>query len=306
MMNMQPVLVLRKIRDFGERISDTLLFLKLNWKNLFLLYAVFVIPFLLLGTFFGASSFGDFFTKISKGGLSRPGDFFRLDFFLAILLFMLAIASYATAIYSYMRLYEEKGGVKPTLSEVGKIYVAKCLSNIGYALLIIMIMFAGVFAAVIPILGVLAYMFGLIYFLINLCVLFPSNTSEDKPFGSAFIRSFYLVKNRWWFTFGYSIILMIIYYFFSYIIQFIVMIIFGISSINFIDPDGVSSDFTKKLMYVLGLATIIQQVFYLIVHVGLGVHYYSLREEKEGSGLEQRLEQLGERPGPHSSIEEQY
>jgi hypothetical protein len=36
------------------------------------------------------------------------------------------------------------------------------------------------------------------------------------------------------------------------------------------------------------------------------VHYYSLREEKDGSGLEDRIEQLGQGKGPHSDIEEQY
>lgn len=303
---MQPAIVLRKIRDFGERVSDTLLFLRLNWKGLFVLYAVFVIPFLLLGTYFGASGFVEFFARLSSLGIDKPGNFFSIDFFLAIFLFLIGTTSYATAIYCYMRLYEESGGEKPTVSQVGKLYITKFLSNVGYALLIIMIIFAGAFAAVIPILGALLYLVGLVYFLITLCVLFPSNTSEDNSFGAAFSRSFYLIRNRWWFTFGYSIILMIIYYFFAYIIQFVVMIIFGISSVNFIDPEGVSSNFSKKLVYVLGLVAILQQVFYLIVHVGLGIHYYSLLEEKEGSGLEQRLDQLGERPGPHSSIEEQY
>jgi hypothetical protein len=303
---MQHVIVLRKIRDFGERVSDTLFFLKLNWKKLFLLYAVFVIPFLLLGSYFGASGFVEFFSKISSLEVNKASNYFTLDFFLAILLFILATTSYATAIYSYMRLYEEMGGAKPSIAQVGKIYISKFLSNVGYAILIILIMFVGIFAAVIPILGILAYLVGLIYFLIALCVLFPSNTSEESGFGSAFGRSFYLIRNRWWFTFGYSMILVIIYYFFAYIIQFIVMIIFGISSVNFIDPEGASSDFSKKLVYVLGLLAILQQIFYLIVHVGLGVHYYSLREEKEGTGLEQRLEHLGERPDPRSTIEEQY
>jgi outer membrane protein W len=56
----------------------------------------------------------------------------------------------------------------------------------------------------------------------------------------------------------------------------------------------------------MGVSSIIQQVFMLIPYIGLGIHYFSLREQKDGSGLEDRLEQLGSGGSQHGHIEEQY
>ena len=211
---MQPVMVLRKVRDFGERISDTLLFLKYNWKSLFLLYAVFVVPFLLIGGYFGANLFTNLFSQMASGGMATPSKLFSPQLFLAMFLFILGTVSYITAVYCYMRLYEEKGGHAPTIAEVGTIYLGKFLSNMGYALLVFVIFCVGMFVVVIPIIGILAYLVGAFYFAVCISVLFPANTCEDLPFGAAFSRCLHLIKTRWWFTFGYIIILSIIFSFF--------------------------------------------------------------------------------------------
>ena len=50
---MAQKLFLRRLRDLGEKISDSLLFIKTNWKNLFLLYAIFVVPFIIVAGIVG-------------------------------------------------------------------------------------------------------------------------------------------------------------------------------------------------------------------------------------------------------------
>ncbi len=302
---MQPAIVLRKVRDFGERIGDSLLFLKLNWKNLLVIYLVFAVPFFLIGAIVGGNSMSGLFSLLSsRSTIPNFGDF-GFGFFLWMLLLLLAITSYCTAVYSYMRLYEQKGGEKPSLPEVGKLYMSKFFSNLLYTIVITALFIVGIFIVIIPILGVLAYLAGLFYFSVIFSILFPVNTIEDHSFGAAFSRCFYLIKERWWFSFGYSIIIFLIYYFFALVIGLIIQTIFGFSAINMTDPERIGSAF-EKYAYVLALSTIFQYVFYLILHIGLGIHYYSLLEEKDGSGLEARLDQLGEQSGPHSNIEEQY
>jgi hypothetical protein len=71
---MTQTLQLRKVRDFGERIGDSMTFIKLNWARMLGLYAVFVIPFLLAGIILGANSIADFITKFSGSfsGLQIP------------------------------------------------------------------------------------------------------------------------------------------------------------------------------------------------------------------------------------------
>jgi hypothetical protein len=141
---------------------------------------------------------------------------------------------------------------------------------------------------------------------VDLALLFPANTIEDNPFPSSFQRMVHLVRDRWWYTFGVIIIFGLIFYFFSSMISLFSSLVFGLSSVNFLKPSNPDQVFTKKYFLVMGLSSVVQQVFYLVVHVGVGVHYYSLREEKDGSGLEEQIEQLGQDKGPHGDMEEQY
>ena len=64
---MNTTLPLRRIRDFGEKVTDTIKFIKLNWKNLLVLYGVFVLPFLLIGVFLGAGYFMQIFSAMTAG-----------------------------------------------------------------------------------------------------------------------------------------------------------------------------------------------------------------------------------------------
>ncbi len=304
---MANVLYLRKIRDFGERLSDSITFIKFNWKNLVILYLVFVVPFLLVGTLLGASSFGSLFSRLNSGAFSGdfPYEFFNGRFFLAIFLYFISIASYGTAIYLYIRLYEENDGRAPSIAEIGKLFFPKLLSNILYTFLAFLMMMGVFMIAIVPILGWLIALGGFFYLAVNFSILYAVNTIEDNSFPSTISRCFYLIKNNWWFTLGYAIVIWMIYYFISLVLSTVVNLIFGFTSVNFLTtPDN--SVFTEKYFLVTGLTSVVTQVFYLIVYVGMAVFYYSVKEEKEGSGLEDRLEQLGTQGGLHGDTEEQY
>jgi hypothetical protein len=305
---MQNIHPLRRARDFGQTISDTVQFLKAHWKNLILLYLIFVVPFLLIGTLLGASSFSAFFSHIGSGisNINNPLSLFSPQFIIAIALLSFSFIAYLTVVNLYMKLFEENGGMAPTISDVGSRFAGKFFSNTGYLLMVFILMMLSAIMAIIPIVGILVFMFGGCYVMVCLSLLFPINTIEENPFMISFSRMFYLIKNRWWYTFGIVIILFLIYYFFAAVIGLITNLIFGFSSINFLDQKGSFSLMTEKYFLVMGLSSIIQQVFYLIIHVGIGMHYFSLKEEKDGSGLEERLEQLGSGGNVHGQIEEQY
>jgi hypothetical protein len=296
------------MRDFGATISDTLLYIKTHWKPLLLLYAVFVAPFLLVAALLGANSFSAFFAKLDdiKTVSDNPLQVLTPVFFIAILLYMLATLAYSTVVYLYMRQTEENGGVPPSIQETGARFLPKLLSNAGYMIVAFFLLVALALFAIIPILGILVAFLGFIWFAVNLAILFPANTVEDNPFPGSFGRMVRLVRDRWWYTFGVILVFGLIFYFFSTVISLVSSLIFGLSAVNFLQPADPAQTFTKKYFLVMGFTALVQQVFYLLVHVGVGVHYFSLREEKDGSGLEERIEQLGMGKGPHSDIEEQY
>lgn len=307
---MNQLYPLRRTRDFGQTISDTIQFLKLHWKNLVILYLVFVVPFLLVATLLGADSLTSFVKFLGvdsrQAGLSKIWGVFTPAFMIAILMYFISAVSYATVIFIYLRLFEERGGVSPKISDVGTLFFSRFISNAGYMIFLFIGLFMMAFLAIVPILGILLFIFGIIYMFVSTSILFQINTIENNPFLQSFTRMFFLIRNNWWYTFGVFIILGLIYYFFSTVIGLIFNLIFGIGSINFLDTKSGFAGMDKKYFLVMGFSSIIQQIFMLIVYTGLGIHYFSLREQKDGSGLEARIDQLGSGGNEHGHIEEQY
>jgi hypothetical protein len=304
---------LRKIRDFGERISDTIQFIKINWGNLLKLYAVFVVPFLLAGVILGANSLADFLTKFS-GDLNSISGLFGWKMLGAGIMFLLSGASYAAVIYLYMDHFETNHGVKPSVSDIGKNYFQSLVTNIGYSLLVVLAFIpialiltgiaisskgqVGLFLLAIPF-----FLFFGLFAMVLIVMIYPVNIIGKGRFGTAISATFRLLKGRWWFSLGYFFILMIIYYFFALAISTAINIVFGLTAVNFTDPAQITK-MGKGYMYVFGLTTLVQQVFYIIIFVGTGLHYYSTMEEKLGSGLEQKIEELGMLPRQNTRGEE--
>ena len=307
---MQTLHPLRRNRDFGQTISDTIQFLKDHWKNLVILYLVFVVPFLLIATLLGANSLSGFVklmaTDTGMTGLDNIFAIFTPQFMIALLMYFISAVSYSTVTYLYMRLFEERGGESPTISDVGALFFNRFMSNTGYMLVLFVGFILMAMLAIVPILGILLFIFGIVYLMVSTSILFPINTIENNPFMQSFSRMFYLIRNNWLYTLGVFIILGLIYYFFAAVIGLVFNLVFGISSINFLDTKSGMSGMSKKYFLVMGFSSIVQQIFMQVVYIGLGIHYFSLREQKDGSGLEDRLDQLGSGGSQHGHIEEQY
>ena len=124
---MVQILFLRRLRDFGEKISDSLLFIKTNWKNLFLLYVIFVVPFYNCSRncwrAFRKPSFIQAYWVSAEA--FKLTDIFNVEFAVIILCLLMSGASYQASVYSYMRLYEENKGQQPTIAEVGQVFGKK-------------------------------------------------------------------------------------------------------------------------------------------------------------------------------------
>ena len=307
-MNTTSSFPLSRLRDFGATISDTITFLKTNLRELVLMYVIFVAPFLLIATLLGADSFSEFFSGIGND----MGDFLRSlkDFgpmmLLSIFMYILAAMLYPTLVYRYMRLYEEGAGQKPTIQQVSSGLFRQTLTNTSYSLLLIFGLIVSALIVIIPIIGFLVYFFGMIFLMINFTMLLPATTMENHSFPGGYARAIRLVKGRWWYTFGVVIIILMISWFFTMIISFTTSMVFGLASVNFLDPDAASEVLTKKYFLVTGFSAILQQLFYLIPHVGMGILFFSLREEKEAGGLSATLDTLGTDSAPTTHPEEQF
>jgi hypothetical protein len=138
---MAQVLFLRRLRDLGEKISDSLLFIKTNLKNLFLLYVIFVVPFIIVAGIVGVLFASRLYTSIlGSAEALKPTDIFNVEFIVIILCLLMSGASYQASVYSYMRLYEENKGRQPTITEVGQVFGKKFVKlffyNIGVSFIL--------------------------------------------------------------------------------------------------------------------------------------------------------------------------
>jgi len=303
--------ILRKRRDFGATIGDTFAFIRAHARTLALLYVLFVVPLLLVATLLGADAFPDIYTALSAGldGLLPRVAPLLPGILLGALAYITASTLYPTLVYLCMRRADEAPDTLPSVRDCTRGLLPKTLLNLAYIVTLVIALALGALVAIIPVIGILAYLPAVIWLVVCFTILTPVATLEDLPFPAAFRRAIRLVAGRWWYTVGVVAVIGLVCYALSLAIGLAVDTVTGMASINFIDPEkDLARFFDRDRILVAGLSFTLQQVFYLVLHVGMGMHYYSLAEEKDARGLEARLDRLGSsRPGAAADHpEEQY
>jgi hypothetical protein len=294
-MQPQSKIELAKSRDLGELISDSLTFIKQNFKPLFKAVITFCGLFILAGAatyalqqikviemqrrIFNNQGFKSFDTFFDRLGI---------EYALSMLFIFINYALMTTVVLSYMALYKQKGNVPPTNEEIWghvKYYILRVLGSTF--LLSILIILATIFC-IIP--GVYLYpIFGLV---------FPIMVMENASFTYAFNRSFTLIKDNWWTTFGTLFVMGLIMYMGYMIFAFPAIII---TIINALTHGSKTAATSAPLTVVVAFIQQLGQLLYALPLVTLGLCYYSLNEIKEGSGLLDRINQFGTK-GPDSNL----
>lgn len=314
---MQQPLYLRKLRDFGEKISDSFVFLKGNWKNLLGVYAVFVVPLMIVGTIFGLIFAGRLVGLIQSTTYNlTPTDILSPSLFIIVLCFLLAGSSYSTAMYLYFRIYDANRGIKPSLEQIAKLFFPRFIKIFFYNILL------GILLTLVAIIPVLLVIFIPFINLLGIMLLVGLGAtvfthinaiwvSEDVGFSGGFSRLLDLFRNRWWHNIGFTTLIFIIYYVFAFVIQMVFSIFLAIGSMNLLpSPDrtgtGMGEGGVTALVLGIGFMMLLQQVFYIILYCGVGVNYYSLVEEKDGTSIEEQIDSIGTDSDKYGGIEEQY
>lgn len=309
---MNAILPLSKIRDFGEKVTDTVKFIKLNWKNLVVLYGVFVLPFLLVAVLLGAGYFLEVFTRISAG---RASDVFgNWKIWLAMVAILMAVNAMSTSIYLYMKIWEEEDR-RATPGDIIQRMTRPFITNLVYTLAVVIVFglamalifflavgSKGVSTMILVGLMIFALLIVMVVSMAYVVLIYPTNTIGGHELGMAFQGAWYLLRGHWWASLGYILVIGIIYYIFSVIVQTALTIIFGAGAL--MGAENFAEGMGKGMAVMYGLIMLVQQLFYIIVFVGAGVLYYSLHEEKIGGGLEKMIDQMGSKTARYGREEE--
>ncbi len=301
-MNQQKI-EFQKYRDFGQVINGTFEFIRHNFLPLLKSIIFIVGPFILLSGIFSGLYQEDIFSfNSTTTSLSNFG-IVSLLYLIALFLSMITMVS---VVYSYVLIYLERTDESPIqIDEVWLGVKSNILKVVGITILIGIIIgvigitfFLPLFfifnvqsnpLAMIPI--IFLVMIPIIYFSNKLTLTYFVSLYENIGAVDSMKRSIFLIKNKWWFTFGLVIVLSFIQGFMGFLFQipqYIAMITVMFNSMDGTGVDGV----TEIIMIITSIIAAFNFVFYAISLIAIAFHYFSLVEQKEAKGLIEKIESI--------------
>ena len=265
-------------RDFGQIINATFKFF-VRILNAGKAVIFFIRPFILLTGIFGGLYQKDLFSFTSTTtSLSE----FGISFGLYVLFGVISVMILVSTVYSYLIIYIKKEDDLPI--EVDDVWI-KVKDNVGKTI------FFSIGYTIITLLATVLLIIPGIYVSVALMIIYIVGLNEDKGFFDSLSRSFYLVKNKWWFTFGLLIVLSLIQGFLGFLFQVPQYIAMFIIAFNSVDGNGTDS-ITEIILIVTTIISTLNFIFYAISLVGIAFHYFSLVEQKEAKGLLDKIESI--------------
>ena len=273
---------LRKIRDFGENLSDTFGFIRQHagplLKSFLAISAIFIIA-----QGISTSIYQSHITRVFRGVLtsSNPGiewirSIFNLNYFMIIFMSVLTITSMQIVLSAYMKYYIENG-TKPSIQEVWELFKRYFFKVLLFKTVVYLSLLVAVFFCLFPAL----------YLAVVLAPLPLVAVIEDKGLTESYQRCFELIKENFWSSLGLYIV--------AYILYLIAAGIIGgsLSIAGWLAGYLTTSDLD---IYMIGINSFFKSfsyIFYVILFVCIAMNYFSLVEKKDATGLLSRIDTIG-------------
>lgn len=320
-----------KARDFSNKVNATFEFIKQNFAALgksilFIAGPPVMIASLLMGNFISE------FMNLAQGmGRSSGNPEMMENYFLSvsfwiqiaaafIFLLVSGVVTIAT-INNYLILYGERKTSKIEVNEVwdrvretfwmyfGTTFFFALLAVGAYLVLLVPIVILGNISGVLIVLGVLFFIIAVIYLSIAVSLTFFIRGYEKKGFFESVVRSYNLVRGKWWSTFGLIIVLSLIVSTISYIFiipWYIMTVVSALHNTSVSDFQGPSSSTQVWTLLFFTLYYLAQMILYALPNVGIAFQYFNLVELKEARGLLSKIDSIGKVNPPTTRPEENY
>jgi hypothetical protein len=315
-------------RDFSRKMNATFEFIRQNFKCLgksILLIAgpPLVVASLIIATFMSE------FLEMTKAAATSSVDseaietyFMSVNFWLQVVLmfvlFLLSSIMSIATVNNYIILYEEKQSNNIDVSEVWKRVRETFWMYFGTTLIffllaapvtLVLAVPVGLLAAISPaliFLGMMAMFGAFMYLGVSVSLTYIVRAYEKKGFFDSLGRSFRLVRDKWWSTFGLIFILYIVMMTISYIFMIPWYVVTVTSALHNTSTEVLDPASTSWITVVLfTLYYLAQMVLGAMPNIGIAFQYFNLVEMKEAKGLLGRIDTLGQGQ-PQSTSDEQY
>ncbi|MBK9759156.1 MAG: hypothetical protein IPO90_04065 [Flavobacteriales bacterium] len=280
-MQNEPIVQLRRVRDFGQTISDTFTFLKENWKPLYSAIGVVGLPPLIIVSLlmkFGMGSLD--LSANSDGGMPEGLPSFFFSVFVAYIAILFVYLLCYAMVNEYMRACTLNEQIGITTRELLSRGFSQLGSYFGLGFLSILMIMGGTILCFLP--G--------IYLAIVLMIGPSCHAMERAGATGSISRSFKLMKDEWWETFGLVIIIGLIQWVIQQALSLPIMLLMGISMFAGMGPNGNDPEATMvwfrtvfPIVMILGLG--IGMITYPIGAIAASMRYFTLVEKKEAVGL---------------------
>lgn len=319
-MDNQEKINFRQVRDFGETFNVSVKFFRQNFKLFFQSLIFIAGPFVLIsaiaGAFYQSHTVNLF--SLARMGQSTLFSQFGWTYLIFILATITANIVLLGTVFAFMINYMEKGPGGFTVNEVGRT-VVKNIGNILAVFFILMFLtfvaialVAGIvylIATAVPALGVLfgiALFFGFLILLPplmwQLSVVYLVKMQEGEGVLKSFGRTGKVMRGNFWWT---------------WVIMVCAVMAVGIISFVFALPQAVyqfvlmfshlkdaTGEVSIPFLIVATVCTFCSTLLYSALYVISAFHYYSLAEQKDGIGLMERIDEIGNRP--NNNVEQHY
>jgi hypothetical protein len=267
-MNQEQINFLKR-RDYGEILGLSFTFFFKEIKKLYKPLSIYVLPFFIVAEFLTAyfNEPVDVFYQVEHG-------FSTHLFLINIINFLMYVMLY-TVVSAYIKLYITKGNENFDENDVWK-EVSANYGNVALAQILFgIIIVAGVFFLLIP-----GIYLAVVSIFVQFIVVF-----ENKTAPKAIERSFVVIKNNWWNTFGMLIVVVII---------FAAIIIVVTSVLSLISPATPTNDFSIISIFKVIFVGIISISVMTVFEIFIIMLYFRFVEEKEHSQLFQKISNITE------------
>ena len=274
---MTNIFEIKKIRDFGSLLSASFYYVRRYFKSLGKSVLYFVVPIILVSGIL-VSQFMMPSLDMAQGGVVNPFSMLSSSLVSGVI-GVLGMTALAAVVFNHLKF--AAAGRKDSNIQVEEVWEG--LKDDFFMILLINI---GVFIA--TFFGMLFFVIPGIFISVKLTLVSAVYVLEDRTLSDAFSRSWNLISNYWWVTFGLVLVMGIFVSLMSMTAS-MPLTIFA----TFANFSGLENPHTTIGMFY-ALVNALTYIFYTVMYLCLGLHYYNLVERKEGAELEKRISQIEE------------
>lgn len=283
----------REVRDLGQIVNATFVFLRQEWRPLFRAIATLCLPFAVVGGFLAGGSMAG----LQTAGVRADTDPFsalttmKSSLLGAIPGYLLLVVGYVlliSLVHEYLRLYQMGQHRSTSTGELIKQALGQVGPYLGASFISWLLLFV----------GLMLFFFPFFYAWTVLSLAYAAHAMERTGGSGAITRSYNLVKGDFWPMLGLLLVIGMIQYLLMYVVQLPALIVgvgIGINSgLQMLENNEPGLNMPTWYSAFTAFTTALQWCAMMLVHsvsaTCMTLKYFSLVEQKEGRGLQEKIQ----------------